>query len=79
MITHPIDIIRTRILFKFYTQDPNQNYTGILDAGRKIYKYDGFRGFFRGMVPRVLRKGFGNIIAWTAYEYLVDKRRLKIG
>lgn len=79
LITHPIDIIRTRILFQFYNKDPNQQYANLTDAFQKIYRNDGLGGFFRGMLPRVLRKGFGNIISWTMYEYLVDRRRIKIG
>ena len=78
LITHPIDIIRTRILFRFYNKDPEQRYSNMADAVRKIYKHDGMQGFFRGMIPRVMRKGFGNVISWSAYEYLVDKRKIKI-
>jgi hypothetical protein len=25
-------------------------------------------------VPRIIRKGLGSIIAWTFYEYLIDKK-----
>jgi hypothetical protein len=24
-------------------------------------------------MPRIMRKGFGTIVAWVIYEYLVDK------
>ena len=51
LITHPIDIIRTRILFQFYNTDPTQQYKGVSDAFAKIYRYDGIGGFFRGMLP----------------------------
>ena len=78
LITHPLDIVRTRILFRYYNKDPDQRYANMADAVRKIYRNDGLFGFFRGMIPRVMRKGFGNIISWTAYEYLVDKRKIKI-
>ena len=54
VITHPIDIIRTRILFRFYAKDPNQNDRGVSDAVFKIYRYEGMRGFFRGLTPRIL-------------------------
>lgn len=40
----------------------------------KIYEHDGFIGYFRGLTPRIMRKGLGNILAWGIYEYLVDKR-----
>jgi hypothetical protein len=31
-------------------------------------------GYFRGLFPRILRKGFGSILAWGMYEYLIDKK-----
>ena len=40
----------------------------------KIYEYDGLIGYFRGLTPRLMRKGLGTIIAWGIFEYLVDKR-----
>jgi hypothetical protein len=30
-------------------------------------------GFFRGLIPRTVRKGLATIIAWVAYEYMIDK------
>ena len=41
---------------------------------KKIYEYDGITGYFRGLTPRLIRKGLGTILAWGIYEYLVDKR-----
>ena len=32
------------------------------------------QGYFRGLLPRILRKGMGSIIAWSFYEYLIDKK-----
>ena len=40
----------------------------------KIYETDGVAGYFRGLLPRILRKGMGSIIAWSFYEYLIDKK-----
>lgn len=74
IITHPIDIIRTRIFFQYYNKDQTQHYKGIYQAITKIYEYDGLIGYFRGLTPRIMRKGLGNIIAWGLFEYLVDKR-----
>ena len=44
------------------------------NAISKIYQKDGFFGFFRGLVPRILRKGMGSVVAWVIYEFLVDKK-----
>jgi hypothetical protein len=40
----------------------------------KIYENEGVPGFFRGLLPRIARKGLGSIIAWSCYEYLIDKK-----
>jgi solute carrier family 25, member 38 len=73
LVTNPIDIIRTRVYFQYYSADKEQQYSGLYDGIRKIYEKDGPRGFFRGLVPRVLRKGMATVICWVAYEYLIDK------
>ena len=73
-ITHPLDLIRTRVYFQFYNKNQQEQYSNIRDAVLKIYRIDGFFGYFRGLVPRILRKGFGSIVAWIIYEYLIDKK-----
>ena len=36
-LTHPIDLIRTRIFFQHYNKDASQHYTGLTQAVRMIY------------------------------------------
>ena len=48
-----------------------------MEAIYKIYEYDGMIGYFRGMTPRLIRKGLGNILSWGILEYLIDKRLAK--
>mmetsp|Transcript_2656 Transcript_2656/g.4452 ORF Transcript_2656/g.4452 Transcript_2656/m.4452 type:complete len:110 (-) Transcript_2656:407-736(-) len=36
-LTHPIDLIRTRIFFMHFNKDPTQQYTGVRQAISKIY------------------------------------------
>lgn len=74
VITHPLDIIRTRVFFQYYNKDMTQHYEGIFQAILKIYEYDGLLGYFRGLLPRLMRKGLGTILAWGIFEYLVDQR-----
>lgn len=72
VVTQPLDIIRTRIMFRFHSQDESQQYKGLADAFMKILKNEGVRGMMRGLLPRIMRKGLGNIFAWSSYEYLVS-------
>ena len=78
VITHPLDLIRTRAYFQYHNKDQAQHYNGIINAFIKIYETDGMLGYFRGLLPRILRKGMGSIIAWSFYEYLIDKKDAKI-
>ena len=73
-LTHPIDLIRTRVYFKYYNKNKDEQYQGIKEAIHKIYQKDGFFGYFRGLLPRILRKGAGTVVAWGIYEYLVEKK-----
>ena len=40
----------------------------------RIYEREGAIGYFRGLLPRIMRKGLGSIVAWSFYEYLIDKK-----
>ena len=44
-----------------------------MEALVKIYHTDGAMGYFRGLFPRIMRKGLGTVVAWGIYEFLVDK------
>ena len=74
VMTHPIDLIRTRIYFQYYNKDPSQQYKSTFDAIRKIYQKDGILGYYRGLLPRIMRKGLGSVLAWAMFEYLIDKK-----
>lgn len=41
-VTHPLDLIRTRVYFQFYNKDTKQHYSSITEAVGKIYEHDGF-------------------------------------
>lgn len=43
-------------------------YKGIVDAARQIHAAEGYAGFFRGMVPRLLVHTPSVAISWTTYE-----------
>jgi len=45
-------------------------YTGLLDAARKIVRSEGPAGFFRGLAPRMLVHAPSAAISWGTYEAL---------
>ncbi|KAK6619693.1 hypothetical protein RUM43_012450 [Polyplax serrata] len=47
-VTYPYQVVRARL------QDQNHSYAGTLDCIRKIFRYEGLSGFYKGMVPYAL-------------------------
>ncbi|KAI9221354.1 mitochondrial carrier domain-containing protein [Blastocladiella britannica] len=64
-VTQPFDLLRTRV------QLSPQQYPNSLVAARKVLAAEGVRGFFSGMVPRLVRKPLHAAITWTVYEAVV--------
>mmetsp|Transcript_16046 Transcript_16046/g.29408 ORF Transcript_16046/g.29408 Transcript_16046/m.29408 type:complete len:302 (-) Transcript_16046:26-931(-) len=58
ILTNPLWVVKTRVML-------NQNYTtwlkGTLDMTSKIYKVDGVRGFWSGLVPGLLLSTHGTL------------------
>ena len=69
-ITHPFDVIRTRMQLAYLSQKPEHRYNGVFDAIHKIYTTEGFRGMYRGMIPRLIHKSSYSGIITTVYEIL---------
>merc|ERR1712127_451307 len=49
--------------------------SGLTDAVKIIYRTEGYRGFFKGIMPRTVFQVPGTAISWSVYEYF--KHRLK--
>lgn len=49
--------------------------SGLGDAVKIIYRTEGYRGFFKGLVPRTIFQIPGTAVSWSVYEYF--KHRLK--
>ena len=60
---YPLDNIKTRI-----QTDVNGNYNGIMDCIKKTYKTTGFRSFWSGFSPCIIRGMIVNPFIFLAYE-----------
>ncbi|XP_069381006.1 mitochondrial glycine transporter A-like [Paralichthys olivaceus] len=69
LITQPADVVKTQV------QVNPQLRTA--EAVRCIYMEHGVRGFFRGAVPRSLRRTMMAAMAWTVYEKMMANVGLK--
>jgi len=65
---YPLDVIKS----KYQTDDvKNPKYTSIADCARKIYANSGIRGFYRGIVPCLLRAPPANAATFLGFEWSV--------
>ncbi|KAM6956964.1 mitochondrial glycine transporter A [Aplochiton taeniatus] len=71
LITQPADVVKTHV------QVSPHLYKRTKDAVRYIYSAHGFQGFFRGGVPRSLRRTMMAAMAWTVYEHMMAHIGLK--
>ena len=51
---YPLNLIRTRLQASGSSGHPQQ-YTGFMDVVHRTYKRDGWRGFYRGLLPTLAK------------------------
>ena len=51
---YPMNLVRTRLQASGSPGHPHR-YTGILDVARKTYQAEGWRGFYRGLLPTLAK------------------------
>ncbi|XP_078515312.1 mitochondrial glycine transporter isoform X2 [Lissotriton helveticus] len=71
VVTQPADVIKTHM------QLSPERYSWSGQAIAVIFKDSGILGFFRGGVPRALRRTLMAAMAWTVYEQMMFKMGLK--
>ncbi|KAE9400378.1 mitochondrial carrier [Gymnopus androsaceus JB14] len=69
-VTTPLDVAKTMLQTRGTSHDPEiRNVRGMSDAFRIIWNRDGFRGFSRGLTPRVLTTVPSSALCWLSYEF----------
>lgn len=58
---NPFWVIKTRLALQGAETGPQKRYTGMIDALRTIYREEGFRGLYKGLVPALLLTSHGAI------------------
>jgi hypothetical protein len=56
-MVYPLNLVRTRLQASGSSGHP-ERYTGIADVIRKTYGRDGWRGFYRGLLPTLAKVRF---------------------
>lgn len=74
-ITNPIWVIKTRMCLQYVNPEKKIIYANTFDAIRKIYRTEGVRAFYKGLVPGI----FGTIhgtIQFVSYEQMKEFYRV---
>jgi len=68
---YPLDAIKSKIQtdgFPSQAASGKKKYNGVLDCVRKTYAAQGYRGFFKGLIPTLIRSPFANGATFAAFE-----------
>jgi solute carrier family 25 folate transporter 32 len=61
-ITYPYQVVRARL------QNQHSHYNGTMDVIRQTYRYEGLRGFFKGLAPYMCHVTPNVCIVFLIYE-----------
>ncbi|CAN7989124.1 unnamed protein product [Ixodes hexagonus] len=61
-VTYPYQVLRARL------QDQHSRYSGIGDCIVRTWRFEGYKGFYKGLVPNILRVTPATAITFVVYE-----------
>jgi hypothetical protein len=68
-LTTPLDVIKTLLQTRGNARDAElKNVSGLFQAAKIIHQREGYRGYFRGLKPRIITTMPSTAICWSAYE-----------
>lgn len=70
-VTQPFDVVKTKM--QLYPQ----KFTSLYDACVYVQRKYGPQGYFKGLVPRMLRRTLMAAMAWTVYEQITKSFGMK--
>lgn len=76
LLTHPADTIKTRLQLPQYALAKSvSNSTNVVihlntvQAIKRLFREEGWRGFYRGILPRMTKRALATALTWTLYEH----------
>ena len=74
LTAYPADIIKSKLQTDALNPSARQ-YKGTIDCIRQTFKADGVKGFFRGLLPTLVRSPFANAATFVAFEWAARNLR----
>lgn len=74
LILHPLDVIKIRFAVNDGRMNTVPKYNGIINAFGKIYKYEGFKGLYKGVAPNMIGAG----ASWGLYFFFYNALKLQL-
>jgi len=74
--TYPYQVVRARL------QDQHTSYSGVWDVIRRTTKNEGIAGFYKGLLPSLLRVTPATAVTFVVYEnvrHFVQSYKIKTG
>lgn len=68
LVTYPLDVIRRRMQMKG-TMGDRFPYTSTPNAVVTMYRIEGIKGFYKGMLPNLLKVAPSMGVAFVTYEF----------
>ncbi|KAL4951837.1 mitochondrial carrier domain-containing protein [Aspergillus filifer] len=66
-VVYPLNVLRTRMQAQGTVLHPT-TYTSVMDVARKTVQSEGFRGFYKGITPNLLKVAPAVSISYVVYE-----------
>ncbi|CAJ2508749.1 Uu.00g137750.m01.CDS01 [Anthostomella pinea] len=68
-LTTPMDVVKTMLQTRGTATDPElRSVNGFVSGCKLVYQREGFRGYFKGVRPRIVTTMPSTAICWSAYE-----------
>lgn len=65
-LTYPYQVVRARL------QDQHRSYVGVSDVIQQMWRYEGMKAFYKGLIPGVLRVTPACCITFVVYENMIS-------